>query len=477
MDIIAEHRASKNFAQFWKITNNLNIKSSLPTAVSGCSTERDIANMFMEKFQVSSPVSQPRGVLDAGTGSGQEILRFSSKQVAAIIRKMSRGKSPGHDALSIEHLKYAGEHLPGVLAMFFSLYLHDAQFGFRPGLSTESAILCLKQTVQYYTKRQTPVYACFLDLSKAFDLVVYDVLWGKLEKAGVPRNLIEILKCWYMNQQNNVRWGRALSDAYRLKCGVRQGGLTSPKLFNLYVNELVVGLSSKPVRCHVDGICVNNISYADDMVLLGPTTGAIAELLRTCEQYTSSHGLVYNCAKSEFLIFGVPGKGMSYEPKISLNGLPLKRVDKFKYLGHYLTGDLKDQIDIDRERRALAARCNMLAHRFARCSEEAKITLFKAYCQSFYTGGLWVNYTQKALSALRVQYNNGFRMLMGLPRHCSASSMFALAGVDDFFAVMRNKKASLLSRLRSSSNSILKMFAAKLDAPMLQHFIQVLVRS
>ncbi|XP_026331758.1 uncharacterized protein LOC113239109 [Hyposmocoma kahamanoa] len=280
-----------------------------------------------------------------------------------------------------------------------------------------------------------------------------------------------------MNQQNNVRWGRALSDAYRLKCGVRQGGLTSPKLFNLYVNELVVALSSKPVGCHVDGICVNNISYADDMVLLGPTAGSIAELLRTCEQYTSSHGLVYNCAKSEFLIFGVPGKGMSYEPKISLNGLPLKRVDKFKYLGHYLTGDLKDQIDIDRERRALAARCNILAHRFARCSEEAKITLFKAYYQSFYTGGLWVNYTQKALSALRVQYNNGFRMLMGLPRHCSASSMFALEGVDDFFAVMQNKKASLLSRLRSSPNSILKMFAAKLDAPMLQHFIQVLVRS
>lgn len=39
------------------------------------------------------------------------------------------------------------------------LSLHDAQFGFRTGLSTEQAVLCLKHTVRYYTDRKTPVYA------------------------------------------------------------------------------------------------------------------------------------------------------------------------------------------------------------------------------------------------------------------------------------------------------------------------------
>ncbi|XP_047528955.1 uncharacterized protein LOC125065420 [Vanessa atalanta] len=47
----------------------------------------------------------------------------------------------------------------------------DNQFGFRPGLSTESAILCVKHAVTYSTRRKTPVYACYLDMSKAFDLV------------------------------------------------------------------------------------------------------------------------------------------------------------------------------------------------------------------------------------------------------------------------------------------------------------------
>lgn len=320
------------------------------------------------------------------------------------------------------------------------------------------------------------MYACFLDLSKAFDLVSYDVLWGKLRGAGVPPELTGLFQYWYSNQLNQVRWGDVLSEAYRLECGVRQGGLTSPKLFNLYVNELIVELSSRPVGCKIDGISVNNLCYADDMVLLGPTAGSIRELLNVCERYAVKHGLVYNVLKSEYLIFAAPGKHLNYEPMIALNGRALKRVAQYKYLGHYVTEDLKDQVDVDRERRALAARCNMLAHRFARCSNEVKITLFKAYCQTFYTGSLWVNCTRRALDALRVQYNNGFRVLLRLPRFCSASSMFAEARTDDFYALMRKKTASLISRMRGSSNSILKTLAEQHDAPIVRHAVQLLVR-
>lgn len=194
---------------------------------------------------------------------------------------MKRGKSPGYDSLSIEHLQNARVHLPRVLALLFTfcvghsylpddmmrtvvvpivknktgdnadinnyrpislativakvldsvldrelgkhLTLNDAQFGFRSGLSTETAVLCLKHTVRYYTDRETPVYACFLDLSKAFDLVRYDKLWQKLyEDTSLPSELTELFRYWYGHQKNVVRWSDSLSDSYRLECGVRQ---------------------------------------------------------------------------------------------------------------------------------------------------------------------------------------------------------------------------------------------------------------
>ncbi|XP_050557480.1 uncharacterized protein LOC118275989 [Spodoptera frugiperda] len=328
------------------------------------------------------------------------------------------------------------------------------------------AALCLSD-------RNTPVFACFLDLSKAFDLVCYDLLWQKLQETSVPEELIGIFQFWYNNQVNVVRWSGTHSTPYRLECGVRQGGLTSPKLFNLYVNALIERLSSTHVGCHVGGVCLNNISYADDMVLLSASVCGLSKLIGICEKYAEEHGLLYNTKKSECMVFRVKRWCPDHLPAVKLNGFPLQRVDTIKYLGHLLTSDLKDDADIERERRALSVRANMIARRFARCSRSVKIALFRAFCTSFYTGSLWVDYAQKQYSALRVQYNNAFRVLLGLPRFCSASGMFAEARVDCFHAIMRKRCTSLVRRVRASRNSILAAFAERVDCQYLNHCCMV----
>ncbi|XP_063387654.1 uncharacterized protein LOC134673586 [Cydia fagiglandana] len=310
---------------------------------------------------------------------------------------------------------------------------------------------------------------------QGFDLVSYGILWDKLASTSVPRELIGVLKYWYNNQFNYVKWNDSLSGAYRLECGVRQGGLTSPKLFNLYVNALIEELSNMHVGCHVDGVSVNNISYADDMVLLSPSLCALRQMLKTCESYAKKHGLIYNAGKSEYMVFRSHRMNPNVYHKIQLNGKSLERVTQFKYLGHILCENLKDDLDIERERRALAVRSNMLARRFARCSKQVKITLFKAYCQVFYTSSLWVNYTQKAYNALRIQYNDAFRMLLGLPRYCSASGMFATERTDDFYAIRRKRIASLLCRVRGSHNSILKVIAERVDCTFLKFWVDLII--
>ncbi|KAJ8736642.1 hypothetical protein PYW08_007298 [Mythimna loreyi] len=533
MDVLAIQHTKKNFKSFWKETSKLNPRPYTPLSVDGFGESLDIANMFVSKFKVvpsDRPPVVPR-VLTAVAQKSNSLpsVSFSAKGVASTISKMTRGKSPGHDGISIEHLRHAGVHLPRVLAMFFTfclrhsyvpdectkavvvpviknktgdpsdssnyrpislattiakvldsmldqqlckhLKISDAQFGFRAGLSTETAILCLKHTVRYYTDRRTPVYGCFLDLSRAFDLVSYDRLWEKLRSTSLPEEIISVFDYWYSNQVNVVRWANVLSDEYRLECGVRQGGLTSPRLFNLYINELIEGLSSTSVGCTIDGTCINNISYADDMVLLSPSISGLRKLVGMCEEYAVTHGLRYNAKKSELLVFQPRNVKVDTVPSVKLNGTPLNRVTQVKYLGHWVTEDLADDMDVERERRALAVRGNMLARRFKKCSGEVKCTMFRAYCLSFYSCALWVSCTQRALSALRVQYNNVLRMLLGLPRFCSASGMFLEARIDGFHAILRKRAASLLHRVRASSNSILRVIADRLDSPFLRHWI------
>lgn len=209
------------------------------------------------------------------------------------------------------------------------------------------------------------------------------------------------------------------------------------------------------------------------MVLLCPTVKGMRELIKICETYAEAHGLRYNAKKSELLVFKSGRKSYVDLPPVTLAGSPLVKTTSFKYLGHWVSEDLSDDLDIERERRALSVRCNMLARRFARCTAEVKVTLFKAFCQVFYTCSLWVRYSQRAYNALRVQYNNAFRVLMGLPRYCSASGMFAEARTDGFHAVMRKRCASMLHRVRGSPNSILSGIAERWDSPILAHWVRL----
>ncbi|KAJ8719404.1 hypothetical protein PYW08_011579 [Mythimna loreyi] len=134
-------------------------------------------------------------------------------------------------------------------------------------------------------------------------------------------------------------------------------------------------------------------------------------------------------------------------------------------------------MDMDRERRALSVRGNMLSRRFARCSPDVKVTLFKSYCQTLYTCNLWSCYTKKAYNALRIQYNNAFRSLLGLPWRCSASGMFVEHSTDSFQAVLRKRMASLWSRLKGSTNTLLSIVSNRVDSEILRQWSLMHVQS
>jgi len=51
-------------------------------------------------------------------------------------------------------------------------------------------------------------------------------------------------------------------------------------------------------------------------------------------------------------------------PSFVLCGKPLKFVNEFRYLGHILTNNLRDDRDIQREMRNMFIRTNMLIRRF-----------------------------------------------------------------------------------------------------------------
>ena len=66
-------------------------------------------------------------------------------------------------------------------------------------------------------------------------------------------------------------------------------------------------------------------------------------------------------------------------------------VDTNKYLGHYITEDLSDDIDINRQSRTLFVQGNIILRKFYMCSIDVKLTLFRIYCSPMYSVQLWWN--------------------------------------------------------------------------------------
>ena len=128
-----------------------------------------------------------------------------------------------------------------------------------------------------------------------------------------------------------VRWGNSLSDPFHVNNGVRQGGILSPYLFNVYMDDLSQSLNCCKTGCWSGEIMINHLMYADDLVLLSPSATGLRELLLACEKYSKEHAIIYNYKKSSVLICKNRATLHVPSPSFAVNGIAIGEVAKVKY--------------------------------------------------------------------------------------------------------------------------------------------------
>ena len=120
----------------------------------------------------------------------------------------------------------------------------DLHFEFKSKSSTNMCTMVLKQTISYYVNNHSSVFCTFLDASKAFDRVHYCKLFRLLIKRGLPPCIVRVLVSLYTANQVRVLWAGLASDYFTAQNGVKQGGVLSPILFCIYIDELLIKLLS-----------------------------------------------------------------------------------------------------------------------------------------------------------------------------------------------------------------------------------------
>jgi len=133
--------------------------------------------------------------------------------------------------------------------------LPTLQYGFRPGHSTETAIL------QVGALTSEVGALILLDLTAAYDTVDHDILLQRLQQTfGIDGNVHRWFRSYLVSRTQYVCRGAFRPLITRLLCGVSQGSVTVPLLFILYTFDLIQLTEGHGLGPHL---------YADGTLVIG----------------------------------------------------------------------------------------------------------------------------------------------------------------------------------------------------------------
>ena len=337
------------------------------------------------------------------------------------------------------------------------LVTDDLQFGFKKKRSTSHALFVLSSCVDYFVNHGSDVIATFLDCSKAFDKVSHNGIFIKMIERGVPLCFVNLLVYWYSNLTYECKWGDALSSSFPVPSGVKQGGVLSPHLFTMYMDDLVNRLRSKGVGCHVARNFVAAILFADDLCLIAPSRKAMQIMLDICVNYCREFCLTFNAAKSKSMLIG---KGHTHDkPKLFINDQQIEFVSEWKYLGATLTAAKSLSFSPKRDLSNFYSSFNSIHNSHTRPSELVLMSLLYSNCVPCLTYAADVkNLPASDMSKCNSALNNAIRRIFGFNQWESIRTLRSQFGYPDIYTIFEKRRLSFYTQLENSSNGVLKLF-------------------
>ncbi len=325
----------------------------------------------------------------------------------------------------------------------------DLQFGFKKYHSTTQCTMVVNEVVNYYLTHDSPVYCVLLDASRAFDRVNYVKLFDILLRRNLCPIVVKFLLNMYTSQMIRVRWGSHLSDVHRVYNGVKQGGVLSPILFIMYMDELLCRLSKSHKGCHIGASFMGALGYADDIVLLTPTVSSCTDLLDICASFAEEYDVIFNSSKSKLLVYGCgkfPANGLQFSGGI------ISQVANDNHLGNAIGVD-SDTAAIDRSITELYSKTNMIMSHFSHCNVDVRYELFKTFCMPLYGCALW-KYTGIDIKRFYTAWRKCVRRILGVPytTHCNLLSY--ICNDDDVVTQLSRRFVKFVQTVHKSGNRV-----------------------
>lgn len=292
--------------------------------------------------------------------------------------------------------------------------LFPGQFGFRSQHSCEMAMTALTEFIYQEISQKKVCILVSLDLSKAFDVIIREYLFQKLECLGIDPRLF---KSYLSGRAQVVKDANGnLSKIVFTLRGCPQGSVMGPLLFTIYLNDLPAVVK----HCLL-------VLFADDSQLCISSTldelDAKLEQLKTDLKAVLSwmklNGMKLNLEKTQMIVFG-SSANIKKVGKISvdLDGVTITNNDTLKSLGLTLDSKLTWANHINKLCRSMYFSKHSLMPLRSVMSRDNLGTLLNAcvVTQANYMAGVWGAADAQTLKPIEKCLKSTARTLLRIPK-------------------------------------------------------------
>ena len=258
--------------------------------------------------------------------------------------------------------------------------------------------------------------------------------------------------------KSRCHWRGCFSDYFDVSTGTKQGGVLSPRIFTMYVDDLVIKLRNRGVGCHVLGLFLACIFYADDLCLLAPSRGAMQEMLNICHEYCSEFCLTFNVKKTKVVVFGPLSRGHDIQP-LRLNGKPIDFVNEWKYLDVTIVSGTSMQFSSKPVLASFYRAVNCVLSSVRKPNELVLMNLLYTNCVPVlaYAAEI-VEFSATEMRECNVALNNAIRRIYSYNRWESTRALHLHLGYQNIYEIFSTRRERFIHNcLESSNHAVMQM--------------------
>ena len=261
----------------------------------------------------------------------------------------------------------------------------------------------------------------------------------------------------------HVKWADVYSRDFRVPLGIKQGGINSPEFFGCYIDGIASILRKANIGCHMFGLFLAMILFADDLCLSAPTRGALNKMIKLCAEYCKEYGLSFNPSKSKILVFSKNHVNLNTLAPLTLNGKNIEYAESITYLGTSIHSNKGLVFSSCHDLTKFYRASNSILRAVNKPSEEIMLQLLYSCCIPILSYASAVKeYPSRQLQDCTTAINDALRLIFGYNRWESVRTLRESFGYKSLVELFQKAKTKFDASLLSHHNPVIKHLARNL---------------